>query len=410
MVGKKIEAKIRDFIHKKGKHRDSQSLPGEAEKPRLESSRGKQQKPGSLRRAREFFSLLRVSSSDRLTEDASEDTQVLQKALQGLAFRSRISRTDADKEDSGKNKQTYWSLDNAPPSGSLPGVMVKVTGVANNQSPQEDLVGTVPAGCPVAVVANNSSDTLHLNMADVAHTRSTNDNVAKDANVEDIEKKMDSARNNVLRMKHISDPLNEMNSGFNKIDAVAAYIQPLRVFDNVVNKISEVHPYAKVALSILSLAAQTILNQEDLDQSVIDLLYKIGHVYAFIVEDNTLLNIGLIMVPLTKLATVVSQCVQFIQDYAETKGFWGRLGKNILSDSSRMIVVYNKDLDTLMQQCRDLILGAVYHTTETLHCHVGHILACVNRMQHDMGLTSERICRIEGSIERIEEHIRKHED
>ncbi|KAG6328301.1 hypothetical protein ID866_10788 [Astraeus odoratus] len=303
--------------------------------------------------------------------------------------------------------------------------MVNATGVPAIQSPQEDLVGTVPAGYPVAVVANDFSDTLHPNMADVVHTRSTNDNVANDVNVENIEKKMESARNTVLHMKHISDPLNEMNFGFNKIDAVAAYIQPLRVFDNVVNKISEVHPYAKVALSILSLAAQvwhiclqilatrltfvqTILNQEDLDQSVIDLLYKIGHVYSFVVEDNTLLHIGLIVVPLTKLATVILQCVQFIQDYAETKGFWGRLGKNILSDSSRMIVVYNKDLDTLIQQCRDLILGAVYHTTETLHCHVGHILACVNRMQHDMGLTSERIRRIEGSIERIEEHIRKH--
>ncbi|KAG6328079.1 hypothetical protein ID866_11010 [Astraeus odoratus] len=325
--------------------------------------------------------------------------QVLQ--IQGLAFHSRISRADAGKEDPGK---TCRSLDIAPPSGSLPGVMVNATGTPNIQSPQEDLVGTVPAGCPVAVVANNFSDTLHLNMADVVHTRSTNDNVPMDASVEDIEKKMDSARNNVLHMQHISDSFNEMNSSFNKINAVAAYIQPLRVFDNVVNKISEVHPYAKVALSILSLAAQvwhiclqilatrltfvqTILNQEDLDQSVIDLLCKIGHVYSFIVEDNTLLNIGLIMVPLMKLATVISQCVQFIQE---------------------TIVVYNKALDSLMQQCRDLILGAVYHTAETLQCHVGHILACVNRVQHDMGLTSERIRRIEGSIERIEEHIRKH--
>ncbi|KAG6325881.1 hypothetical protein ID866_13208, partial [Astraeus odoratus] len=214
---------------------------------------------------------------------------------------------------------------------------------------------------------------------------------------------MDNAGANVLQMKSISGAdratgaLGVMNSGLDQMDAVTACLQPLRVFDSVINKIADIHPYAKLALSTLSWAAQVchalmqnlaaglmfaqaILNQTILDQSVADLLSKIGHVYAFLVEDDTIPKIDLIRAPLGELAKLVMKCVEFIETYAKAKSFWKRLKENAFSDSSNMVAIYNSGLDLWTQRCRDLILGKI-------HRDVVDVLGPVNRIQQVVGQT-----------------------
>ncbi|KAG6330072.1 hypothetical protein ID866_9017 [Astraeus odoratus] len=408
MARKKIEASIHNFVHRKdGKERDTRSVPSGPE-PRQESSRGRQQGRGLMRpigRVREFFSPSRDSSKDhRIEEGAGENAQVLQEVPQGSALEPGTSREGVGQEGPGKADQPV-------DMGSVPGTSVNAADAPVNQSPQEDPVGTVPTEHSVDVTSNvdSSAVTLKTMKEDVVVTHPENDKVKKDTDVEDVKEKIESARANVLQMKDISGAdkvtgaLDLVDSGLDQMDTVSSWLEPLRVFDNVINKISELHPYAKLALSTLSWAAQAILNQTNLDRSVSDLLDKIGHVYSFIVEDDTLVNIDLIRAPLMKLAKLVSECVEFIQGYAKTKSFWERLGKNAFSDSASTIATYNKALDILTQQCRDLILGKVYHTSETLHRDVTHVLGHVNRIQRDIGHTLESIRRIESGIERIEE-------
>ncbi|KAI6147837.1 hypothetical protein BKA82DRAFT_33971, partial [Pisolithus tinctorius] len=50
------------------------------------------------------------------------------------------------------------------------------------------------------------------------------------------------------------------------------YLQPLKTFNSVVTTIAQVHPYAQIALGILTAAAQSLINQADLDNEVSNLL------------------------------------------------------------------------------------------------------------------------------------------
>ncbi|KAG6330946.1 hypothetical protein ID866_8144 [Astraeus odoratus] len=148
----------------------------------------------------------------------------------------------------------------------------------------------------------------------------------------------------VQHMKNISnaDKANTMinigSSAMGQLDTLTACLQPLKAFNNVVNTIVD-----------------TVLAQTNRDQSINDLLFKIGHVYSFIIEDDTLANINVIREPLAKIGELVRKGVQFIQNYAEVKSFWGRLCKNVFTETDNVIAAYSKDLDALTQHCRDMI-------------------------------------------------------
>ncbi|KIO01540.1 hypothetical protein M404DRAFT_28573 [Pisolithus tinctorius Marx 270] len=151
----------------------------------------------------------------------------------------------------------------------------------------------------------------------------------------------------------------------------STYLQPLKMFNNVVTTIANVHPYAQIALGILTAASQLIITQANLDSAILELLKKVSFVYAFLLEDDTIKNIDAMRVPLAKIAQVISACVQFIRDYSETTSFWKRLGKNIMSETQTAIGDYTKTLDELMQQYRD-------RQSRDIHINVYHVLEDLN--------------------------------
>ncbi|KAG6327287.1 hypothetical protein ID866_11802 [Astraeus odoratus] len=187
---------------------------------------------------------------------------------------------------------------------------------------------------------------------------SKNGNPPKDG-VQKLKAVIKRAQTTIQQMKNIlnADKANTIvdigSSTVNQLDTLTACLQPLKVFNDVVNTIADIHPYAKIVLGTLCWASQACLTNRD--QSINDLLFKIGHVYSFIIEDDTLASINLIREPLAKIGELVRKGVQFIQNYAEVKSFWGRLRKNIFTETDSMIAAYSKDLDTLTQQCRDMI-------------------------------------------------------
>lgn len=56
-------------------------------------------------------------------------------------------------------------------------------------------------------------------------------------------------------------------------------LQPLETFNSLVSTIANVHPYTQVALGVLTSAAQLIITQANLGDSVSGLLPKIQSVY-----------------------------------------------------------------------------------------------------------------------------------
>ncbi|KIK11277.1 hypothetical protein PISMIDRAFT_508624, partial [Pisolithus microcarpus 441] len=129
-----------------------------------------------------------------------------------------------------------------------------------------------------------------------------------------------------------------------------------------------VHPYAQVALGILTAASRLIIAQANRDYAVSQLLEKVGSVYAFLSEDETIKKMDSMRDPLAKIARVISACAQFIKDYSETTNFWKRLRKNIMRETQITVSNYSKTLDELMQQYRDCqtrdIQINMYHVVE----------------------------------------------
>ncbi|OJA15904.1 hypothetical protein AZE42_11497, partial [Rhizopogon vesiculosus] len=85
------------------------------------------------------------------------------------------------------------------------------------------------------------------------------------------------------------------------------------------NHIAEIHPYAKVALSILTSASQMILDQVDRDDAVSSLLSKVSEVFAFITEEEELAKITSMLAVYGKIARQTLECADFITHYSETK-------------------------------------------------------------------------------------------
>ncbi|KAG2087913.1 uncharacterized protein F5147DRAFT_658845 [Suillus discolor] len=101
-----------------------------------------------------------------------------------------------------------------------------------------------------------------------------------------------------------------------------AYLQPLRIFDNIIGKLADVHPYAKIALGVLSCASKMVIAQLDRDQAVHHLVDKLDQVYDFMIQDETLGQISSMRDILGQISQQTLECARFIRDYAETKSFF----------------------------------------------------------------------------------------
>ncbi|KIO10747.1 hypothetical protein M404DRAFT_78784, partial [Pisolithus tinctorius Marx 270] len=125
----------------------------------------------------------------------------------------------------------------------------------------------------------------------------------------------------------------------------------------------QVHPYAQIALGILTSAAQLLISQANLDKAVCDLLDAVRDVYEFLTEDETIKNIDAMRDTLAKIARTISDSAQFINNYSATKSFWKRTAKNIFSETQTVIDGYVKTLDGLMQQYRDRAVQDIHINT-----------------------------------------------
>ncbi|KAG6327321.1 hypothetical protein ID866_11768, partial [Astraeus odoratus] len=136
-----------------------------------------------------------------------------------------------------------------------------------------------------------------------------------------------------------------------------------------------------MALGVLSWASQTIIAQANRDTSVNALVLKICEFYKFITEDDRLVKLTSMQVVLQNIVEQILDCTRFIKDYSETKNFWFRLGKNVVSETDTVVTKYNLALDGLMQGFRD---QAIRDTHIAIH----EILADLEQLGETVELNS----------------------
>jgi len=156
-----------------------------------------------------------------------------------------------------------------------------------------------------------------------------------------------------------------------------------------------------------------------MDESVVALLSKISHVYAFLIEDHTVTNVAQIKQPLSEISKLMPNCVVFIQSYSKTKSFcmsysylsfnvWlislyegQRTMKNVLSETNTAITTYGNALDVLTQQCRDLICRDTWVAVHGLVDKVDHISADVGDVHKDVGRALDSARLVEDAIRHV---------
>ncbi|KAG2047368.1 hypothetical protein BDR06DRAFT_976793 [Suillus hirtellus] len=154
------------------------------------------------------------------------------------------------------------------------------------------LLGKVKNGVVKKISSGDKADVLHKRskfndsrIRDAVQDASTV--VQQGADPQSVKKALQDAGHGADQMKQIRGYARPVLSAGKKgpaaldsIDSIGTtYLQPLRIFDTVVGTIAEVHPYAKMALGVLSCASKIILAQANRDEAVLDLYKKLGQVF-----------------------------------------------------------------------------------------------------------------------------------
>ncbi|KAI6124009.1 hypothetical protein EDD16DRAFT_1703986 [Pisolithus croceorrhizus] len=124
-------------------------------------------------------------------------------------------------------------------------------------------------------------------------------------------------------------------------------LQILRAFLFVVTTFVKVEPNVQVALGILAIAAQLLINQGTVGSEVSDLLDAVRIVYEFLMKQDTIKNI--LKETLGKIALVTMDAVQFITSHSDTES-WNKMAENFHSETQAIISGYVKPLNNLMQR------------------------------------------------------------
>ncbi|KAG2357218.1 hypothetical protein BDR07DRAFT_1463660, partial [Suillus spraguei] len=132
---------------------------------------------------------------------------------------------------------------------------------------------------------------------------------------------LQAAKEAVKLMKPLSGPVTSgisaaQNAPADLDDACdfeETYLKPLKIFDSVIGKLADVHPYAKIALGILSCASKMVIAQSDRDQTVHRLVEKLDQVYGFMIQEETINEISSMRGILGQISQQTLECARFIR-------------------------------------------------------------------------------------------------
>ncbi|TBU53241.1 hypothetical protein BD310DRAFT_909629 [Dichomitus squalens] len=99
-------------------------------------------------------------------------------------------------------------------------------------------------------------------------------------------------------------------------------LEKVQVFASLVEKISDIHPYAKIASTVLLSIVKPVIAQDKRDKAMADLFVSMYDLYDFIVKAGLLPELdGKRMKLLKNMSMQIAECAYFIRDKAQVENF-----------------------------------------------------------------------------------------
>ncbi|KZT34382.1 WD40 repeat-like protein [Sistotremastrum suecicum HHB10207 ss-3] len=117
----------------------------------------------------------------------------------------------------------------------------------------------------------------------------------------------------------------------------APFLDKVDAFVKLVDNIAEVHPYAKIAWSVISAGYKILQAQHQRDNALSGLVDIMDDTYAFILESKPVFEVESQRKIAEKLVQQTTECGYFILHYAEDKEFLERTVHNIFGEADATI-------------------------------------------------------------------------
>ncbi|TBU55432.1 hypothetical protein BD310DRAFT_825821 [Dichomitus squalens] len=126
--------------------------------------------------------------------------------------------------------------------------------------------------------------------------------------------------------EHAQDAMEAAEPVADAVKSTSELLQPVlekvEVFTILVETIGDIHPYAKIASTVLLAGVKVVINQDKRDKAIDGLLEAMDNIYNFA---NRALQLGDIDKDRKKLlkdmTLQTTQCAYFIRDQAQVKNF-----------------------------------------------------------------------------------------
>ncbi|KAF7966724.1 hypothetical protein HWV62_37267 [Athelia sp. TMB] len=141
-------------------------------------------------------------------------------------------------------------------------------------------------------------------------------------------------------------------------DSLLDKIEP---FVDFVDDLGEVHPYAKIACSVLTVVPKAVIKQRRRDQNLCGLMEAIGNIHTFLHEANPLNTIKLHRETFEKMEILTMASAHLIHDYTLLDNFWLRATTQPFTDVEKKIADYAGSFKQLEKRFR---------TESTLHIEI----------------------------------------
>ncbi|KAI0260995.1 hypothetical protein BC834DRAFT_492665 [Gloeopeniophorella convolvens] len=243
--------------------------------------------------------------------------------------------------------------------------------------------GDVPAqiGMPVPAGAESSTETPPIPEAL--------------RRADDAMKSMQSASSPVVTATSSWEKATDLVSEADDVlETMGTVIHQIKAVMDAVDSIAELHPYAKMAWSVLSCIPKALLAQVERDGNVQALLSAVHDAFDFaqLAEPLKAIKPGSKQAQiLTIMLQHVCDCGDFIDSYAQDKSFWTRFLKNLPRQVDGRVEGYRKTLINL----RDDFLRYAVVTTEVTALNI----------EADVGRLSRRLEGISVQFEQVSSQL-----
>ncbi|KAF7970732.1 hypothetical protein HWV62_23188 [Athelia sp. TMB] len=159
-------------------------------------------------------------------------------------------------------------------------------------------------------------------------------------------------------------------------DTWDSLLDKIELLSDFVDDLGEVHPYAKIACSVLTVVPKAVIKQRRRDQSLCGLMEAIGNIHTFLHEANPLNTIKLHRETFEKMEILTMASAHLIHDYTLLDNFWLRATTQPFTGVEKKIADYAGSFKQLEKKFR---------TESTLHIEITvlNCFATVAAMEKD---------------------------